>query len=695
MLELLSPAGSPESVIAAVQNGADAIYMGFGGFNARQGAKNFTDEQFDEALKYCRVRGCKVFLTLNTLTGDRELNEATKLAVRAAEQGVSAILVQDLGLLRHLKRILPDMHFHASTQMSVHNLAGVQAAAELGLSRVVLARELSLRDIEYIASRSPIETEVFVHGALCFAHSGQCYLSGLIGRRSGNRGACAQPCRMDYSLGGRMDSYPMSLKDNCLVNHLSELERAGVTCVKIEGRMKRPEYTAVATRIYSAAIREKRLPTTRELEELEMAFSRQGFTDGYFTGKKGPEMFGVREEADREINKFFAEVRRGYANGELRRVGVQFYAVVEPNRPARLAAMDVDGNKAAYSGAIPQTAQNQPTTAESLREQLYKTGGTPYLCESVQCSVAPGLFLSASAVNEMRRAVLAQLTEQRSTLPQVRLGTPETNPLPSTRREQPLLNIQVSSPDQLTPELAAVGCNRLYLPLQLISEHFDRVEPFIRAGATPVAVFPRVVTDSERSELLALLDRAKLFGIHEALVGNLGHIAAARQHGFDVRGDFGLNTFNSLSLRTLSEAGLLSATASFELRLAQVRDMLKCMDTELIVYGRLPAMVTDQCLIKNSVGHCACHTTAHMNDRKGSSFPVMREFGCRNVIFNSHKLFLADKKEDYESLGLWGIRLLFTTESSRECVEVARTYIGERDYHPNGITRGLYYRGVE
>ena len=369
--------------------------------------------------------------------------------------------------------------------------------------------------------------------------------------------------------------------------------------------------------------------------------------------------------------------------------------MVEPGRPARLAAMDEDGNKAAFSGAVPQAAQNQPTTEQSLRDQLYKTGGTPYLCKNVQCSIAPGLFLPAAAVNEMRRAVLAQLTEQRAALPEVRLGTPETNPLPSTRREKPVLNMQVTSPEQLTPELAAVGCDRLYLPLQLISEHFDRVEPFIRAGATPVAVFPRVVTDSERGELLALLDRAKLFGIHEALVGNLGHVALARQQGFDVRGDFGLNTFNSLSLRTLSEAGPLSATASFELRLAQVRDMLKCIDTELIVYGRLPAMVTDQCLIKNSVGHCACHTTAHMSDRKGSSFPVMREFGCRNVIYNSQKLFLADKKEDYESIGLWGARLLFTTESSRECVEVARTYIGERNYLPNGYTRGLYYRGVE
>ncbi|MEL7603905.1 MAG: peptidase U32 family protein, partial [Bacillota bacterium] len=333
MLELLSPAGSPEAVVAAVQSGADAVYMGFGAHNARRGAKNFTDETFDNAVRYCRVRGCKVYLTLNTLVGDREIAEAVGLAQHAAELGADAILVQDLGLARTLRHALPDMPLHASTQMSIHNLAGVEAAAELGLTRAVLARELSLEQIARIAERAPIEVEVFAHGALCFCHSGQCYMSALIGRRSGNRGACAQPCRLNYSLGGRMDDHPLSLKDSCLVSYLKELERAGVACVKIEGRMKRPEYSAIVTGIYSRAIREGAEPTETELQQLELAFSRQGFTDGYLTGQKGPEMFGVRGEPDREANKLYAAARKAYGGTEARRVPVKFYALIQADKP--------------------------------------------------------------------------------------------------------------------------------------------------------------------------------------------------------------------------------------------------------------------------------------------------------------------------------------------------------------------------
>lgn len=334
MLELLSPAGSPEAVIAAVQNGADAIYMGMGNFNARRGAKNFTDEEFEKAVRYCRIRGCKVYVTLNTLVGDREMEAAVAAARLASQKGADAILVQDLGLVRAIRQALPDIPIHASTQMSIHNLAGVEAAAEMGLTRAVLARELSLEQIKFISKHASIETEIFVHGALCFCHSGQCYMSSLIGRRSGNRGMCAQPCRMQYSLGGRMDDYPLSLKDNCLVDRLQEIEDAGVKCVKIEGRMKRPEYTAIVTKIYSKAIKEQRQPTPEEMSSLERAFSRQGFTQGYFSGDK-QDMFGTRQDTDRDSEKMFTLARRAYAEGEMRRVPVHFYTVAERPSPSR------------------------------------------------------------------------------------------------------------------------------------------------------------------------------------------------------------------------------------------------------------------------------------------------------------------------------------------------------------------------
>ena len=281
MLELLSPAGSMKSVEAAVQNGADAVYFGYGAFNARRNAKNFTPEQAAQAVSYCHLRGVKVHLTLNTLLTDRELPLAAQLAAQASDMGVDALIVQDLGVVRMLKQAAPDLPLHASTQMSVHSLDGVKRCADLGFQRVVLSRELSRDQIEYICARSPVEIETFAHGALCMCYSGQCYFSAVIGERSGNRGLCAQPCRLKYGWGNKADSYPLSLKDASMVEHLRELKKMGVACLKLEGRMKRPEYVAVVTRIYANAIKENREPTRQELEELELAFSRQGFTDGY------------------------------------------------------------------------------------------------------------------------------------------------------------------------------------------------------------------------------------------------------------------------------------------------------------------------------------------------------------------------------------------------------------------------------
>ena len=382
MLELLAPAGSPESVIAAVQSGADAVYMGFGDFNARRGAENFSQEEFAKAVRYCRIRGCKVYVTLNTLVGDRELSDAAGMARMASDLGADGIIIQDLGLIRVIREAVPDIPLHASTQMSVHNLAGVEACAQLGLTRAVLARELSYEQIAFIAKHAPIETEVFVHGALCFCHSGQCYMSSLIGRRSGNRGMCAQPCRMQYSMGGRMDDYPLSLKDNCLVDKLQMLEDAGVTCAKIEGRMKRPEYTAAVTEVYSKVIKERRAPTQPEYEQLERAFSREGFTQGYFNGEIGPDMFGTRQERSREQEKFFNAVRKQYADSEVRRVPVDFYAVIREGQPVQAAVADRDGHRAVVTGGVPPKAERRGVTEQNIRDQMYKTGGTPYYAES-------------------------------------------------------------------------------------------------------------------------------------------------------------------------------------------------------------------------------------------------------------------------------------------------------------------------
>ena len=694
MIELLSPAGSPEAVIAAVQNGADAVYLGMGDFNARRGAKNFTDEEFEKAVRYCRIRGCKVYVTLNTLVNDREMEAAVDNARLASAAGADGLIVQDLGLVSAIRRALPDIPLHASTQMSLHNLAGVEAAAEMGLTRAVLARELSLEQIRYITKHASIETEVFVHGALCFCHSGQCYMSSLIGRRSGNRGMCAQPCRMQYSLGGRMDDYPLSLKDNCLVDRLRELEEAGVACLKIEGRMKRPEYTAIVTDIYAKALKEKRKPSTEEMEMLEKTFSRQGFTQGYFNGDK-KDMFGVRGEPDKDAEKIFSTARKGYAEGELRRVPVHFYTVCEKGERIKAIAFDNDGNKSVAFGPVPERAKRQGLTESYLVEQMYKTGGTPYYCVENKAKAAPGLFLPASEVNELRRKLISDLSEKRAAPPQrrsFRLPPPPSN-VPAIA--DPVKIFQVRTAEQLSPELAALKPDYIYAPAMLMAEDFNIMRPFIDNGTGVVAVLPRIITDDQMKTVYEALEKLFDFGVNEALVGNLGHALLARQAGMKLRADFGMNAFNSYSMAVLQQAGFLSATASFELRLSQIKAMAKPIDTEIIVYGRLPLMVSDQCVIKESAGRCNCQTPGQMSDRMGSVFPVVKEFGCRNVIYNAHKLYLADKKEDLYSAGLWGLRLLFSTESPRECVEVAKGYLGLSDYKPNVLTRGLYYRGVD
>lgn len=694
MIELLSPAGSPEGVIAAVQNGADAVYMGMGAFNARRGAKNFTDEEFVKAVRYCHVRGCKVYVTLNTLVNDREMRDAVAAAKLASDAGADALIVQDLGMSYAIRCALPDIPLHASTQMSLHNLAGVEAAAEMGITRAVLARELSFEQIRFITKNASIETEVFVHGALCFCHSGQCYMSALIGRRSGNRGLCAQPCRLQYSLGGRMDDHPLSLKDNCLVDQIRRLEEAGVASLKIEGRMKRPEYTGIVTGVYAKAIREQRNPDKEEMELLEKTFSRQGFTQGYFIGDK-LDMFGVRSEPDKDADKIFATARKQYAEGEMRRVPVHFYTVLEKGEHIKAIAFDDDGHKAIATGPVPERAKRQGLTEQYLIEQMFKTGGTPYNCIENKAKAEPGLYLPASEINELRRKLIAQLSAEREKAPgrrTLRIPSPPVN-VPAI--SDPARIYQVRTAEQLTPELAELKPDYIYFPAMELAENFDPLRPFIDNGARPVAVMPRVITDDQSREVYAALEKLFDYGVNEALTGNLGHVFIARQAGMKVRGDFGLNAFNSYTLRVLQDAGFISATASFELRLAQIKAMAKPIDTELIIYGRLPLMVSDQCIIRQSAGRCNCQTPGQLSDRMGSVFPVVKEFGCRNVIYNAHKLYLADKRDDLYALGLWGLRMLFTTESPRECVEVAKGYLGLTDYKPNVLTRGLYYRGVD
>lgn len=693
MMELLSPAGGYDALVAAVQSGADAVYMGFGAFNARRSAKNFTDEDFASAVRYCHLRGVRVFLTLNTLVTDRELPQAAEALRNASRMGVDAVLVQDWGLLTLAREIVPDLPIHASTQMSLFTLGGANEAAALGMERVVLARELCRDDIAEICKGCGAEIEIFGHGALCMCYSGQCEMSAVLGQRSGNRGACAQPCRLPYGVNAPCrNGYPLSLKDANLSACLQDMERIGVDCLKIEGRMKRPEYVAVVTGIYRRLLDERRQPTAAEGAALEQAFSRSGFTDGYWRGKKGPQMFGTRPENAPEPKELFAKAREVYENGrENRKIPVNLRLTVRRGEPVRLGGTcDAHGGVtiALAQGDAPEEARNRAVTAEELRQRLSKTGGTVFTADSVEIELDEGLTVSASVINGLRREVLDELAARREDIP-ARRELP-ASPLPDAPEtpQEMAFTVSVSRARQVTAELLAEKPAIVYIP----AEELDALEPTRLHGETELcAVLPRVFRTADEQPLRAMLERHP--EVTSVAIGNLGHLPIVRGLDRTLRGDFGLNVYNSRAVKFWRDKGLSSVTVSFELRWQQVRDLAKYADCEGIVYGRLPLMITENCVTKNNVG-CAHGAGSVLTDRTGAQFPVQCAYGCRCEIENGKVLVLADKPEVFRC-GLRYGRLRFTTESPEACAAILRAHKAGNVTAGEDATRGLFYRGVE
>ena len=693
MLELLAPAGSMDSLKAAVQNGANAVYLGVGAFNARQSAKNFTPQTLAEAVKYCHIRGVKVHLALNTLVSDREMGELCELIRNASTAGVDAFIVQDLGVIQQCRKIAPHIPLHGSTQLTVHNLDGVKLCAAWGMTRVVLSRELSREEIRYICANSPIEIEVFAHGALCMCYSGQCYLSAMIGGRSGNRGRCAQPCRQSYGYGRWENKFPLSLKDNCLVDYLQELEEMGVASLKLEGRMKRAEYVAAVTSVYRKAIDEG-VVTRVMKDQLMTAFNRDGFTDGYYLKELGPQMFGVRGD-EKEDKKWFQEMRLTYEGVENPLVDISFRAVVSVNGSS-LTVTDPDGHVCRTEGPLPEVARNVPLEPAALAQRLAKTGGTPYRCVEVRTQVEPGLTMSAAAINAMRREVLNQLTAIR--------GRHESQPTGKGIRFQemvgprgmPGLSVQVTSEEQLTEKLLKLETVMLYVPVHILAGDLKLASLLAQRGKV-AAVLPRIVHEKEmpklKSDLLKLLE----VGIADVLVGNLGLLVTAGELGFNLHGDFGLNMYNSGAISMAKKLGLASATLSFEMTMPQIRDVSKLVPCELLIYGRMPLMVMENCLIHNKAGECNCHQgSIKLTDKTGAEFPVIKDGdSCRSILLNSKKLSWLDRQEDLSHLGIWATRLYFTTENPREVDRILADYVHPNPFDPGACTRGLYLRGVE
>ena len=694
MLELLSPAGSSDALHAAVCNGADAVYLGVDSFNARRGARNFTLDELPEVVRYCHVRGVAVHLTLNTLVTDREMPSAAEYIAAAARAGVDAFIVQDLGIVSLCRQIAPKVALHASTQMSLHSLEGVREAAALGLSRVVLARELPRDAIAFICRNSPIEIEVFVHGALCMSCSGQCYMSSVIGRRLGNRGQCAQPCRLPYGYDRFEEKYPLSLRDNCLIRYLDELDRMGVASIKIEGRMKRPEYVATVTGIYRSALDGAGVGR-EQMEALRAAFSRQGFTQGYYEGAPGRQMFGTRLP-EQENKALLQSARATYESIEPQRVPVQFYAIATRGQNLMLAVQDDDGNICKAQGQPPEEAQRRAVTPEELAARLSKTGGTPFVCRSVRSVVDPGLSIPAAELNRLRREVLAHLSAVRGRRAAPEIGAYHEPSKFFGQKAQPALTVSVLKAAQITPQMLRLHPAMIYVPLSEVSEQSDLFRRLAKEQELAVTL-PRVIRDDETRGVLDALENAASLGIRRVLIGNLGHLPLVLSRGMEPAADFGMNVFNSRAMETLRHLGFVSCTASFELSLPQLRDISKPLPTEMIVYGRLPLMLTENCIIKNRTGACTCHAgPVKLVDRMGEEFRVVRDCGtCRSVVLNGKKLYLLDKKENVRRIGLWALRLSFTTENTGEVNSVLSAWTQGASFDPGACTRGLYLRGVE
>ena len=486
--------------------------------------------------------------------------------------------------------------------------------------------------------------------------------------------------------------------ENCgdfVPEHLDELRRLGVSSLKIEGRMKRPEYVAVVTKAYRAALDGKRV-TEADLRELEAVFSRQGFTQGYYEGKTGAEMFGVRQEPE-DNRELFAAARATYESGENTRIPVRFYAMIRRDEPAQLAVEDDAGHVCRVTGPTAQEAQVRSLTEEELTERLGKTGGTPYLCAGVRARIDAGVMLPAAGINAMRRDALAMLTAQRGRAPQRHIGAYNRPALYDGMTGEPQLTISVRQVAQITSRMLSMRPAVLYVPLEQIVTH-PELPGMLGVETQLAAILPRVFWSGENTRIAAQLREAYHMGVRQLLVGNLGQVRIARAAGFAVRGDFGLNIYNSRAMHYLRAQGLDSQLLSFEMTIPQIRDISKAVPCEVMIYGRLPLMLTENCLIRGRTGACSCDAAApvKLTDRMGEEFPILRDGdSCRSVVYNGRKMYLLDKKDAFRGMGLWALRLAFTTENAGEIDTVLYQYQNGGGFDAGSYTRGLYSRGVE
>ena len=652
--EILSPAGSLLSLKAAIEGGADAIYIGGSAFNARMKAKNFDENDLKAGIELAHEYGVKIYIAANTLILDREIDEYLRAAERAYLLNADAMIIADIGAATEVKKRIP-IELHASTQLSGHNVDAAKKLYETGFSRMVLAREMPREDIARFCKESPIESEVFVHGALCVCHSGQCLFSSIVGGRSGNRGECAQPCRLPFkSRGKKGESYPLSLKDLSLAEHITELCDMGVNSFKIEGRMKSPEYVRDVTKRWRELVDAYRNANKNDMEYFAGVFGRGGHTDAYYIRKIDSKMLGVRSEADKKESASLAPFEN-----ITRKTPIELFATVKRDMPISLTAK-VGEREATVYGAIPDEARTAPISEDTLRRNLSKLGDTVYCLKNLTVELDEGLILPISTINALRRAVIAELAPK------------------SERKEEDILSAQISlplqkrekmrsavfyNPDSI-PDDASDFFNYIYIPLEKYSSH---------ANKGYGVMLPEVIYDSEWQSIESLLKSAYENGSRDALVGNIGHVDRVKALGFTIHGDLRLNVFNNSSAAYFEDLGFEDFVLSPELTLRQIRDIGG--KSSVCVYGRLPLMITEKC-VGRELGSCeACENGAlKLTDRRGVEFPVLKRYKHRSVIFNSIPTYMADKRSELISSSIISEHFIFTVESKSEAKNVIDAY---------------------
>lgn len=661
--EILAPAGSMESLIAAVRCGANAVYLGTKGINARRGATNFTFEELKQAVEYCHARDVKIYLALNILISDSERELAYKTVEAGLSLGVDAFIIQDLGLAKIIHSHFPTARMHASTQCSVNSPEGFKALEKMGFVRAVLPREMSLDEIKEIRQATDMELEMFVHGALCMCVSGQCYLSAMLGGRSGNRGLCAQPCRLGFSADASR-SCDLSLKDLSLIGNINEIAQAGVVSLKIEGRMKRPEYVAAAVTSCKKAIDGEY--SASDENTLKSVFSRTGFTDGYFTGER-KDMFGTRQKEDVVAAKDVLKELSHLYDNENPLVPIDIEFTCKANRKAELTATAL-GKTVTVTGTVPEKAINKPMTEESVKTRLAKFGNTQFYLNNITIDLDDGLILPASVINSMRREAVEMLDK-------VEIQPFTQMPYKADRYTEknctPYYTARFLNPDNIPDKHPF---KRIFIPIWSSDEDFvDN-----RAGVE----IPRGLFGMEE-KLTKRLEHLKKIGVRKALCSNLGAYSLAQKMGFEVYGDFGLNIFNSESAQLFN-----SPILSFEATLEQT-NRIGAKDTGIIGYGYLPLMLTRNCPIKNHLGCSRC--TGKLTDRKGFEFKVKcSPYPCVEVL-NPVPVYMGDKQKEIKTDF---IHFYFTDESKNQVEQIINLFKTGGQFDGK-YTRGLTYRGVE